>query len=109
MKEMINSLINELKKEIEKEKINNKEDLLKRALTEIKFFQHERFIHLIVTFFVGISAIVSLGFSVVTENIGLLLLFIVLFILFIPYIFYYYYLENSIQLLYKLYLEVKEK
>ena len=75
MKEMINSLINELKKEIEKEKINNKEELLKRALTEIKFFQHERFIHLIVTFFVGISAIVSLGFSVVTENIGLLLLY----------------------------------
>lgn len=71
--------------------------------TKIEFFQHERLVHLIVTFFVGISAINLLIGFIITENIGLGILFFITILLFIPYIFHYYYLENGIQKLYKIY------
>jgi len=71
--------------------------------TKIEFFQHERLVHLIVTFFVGISSIILLIGFIITENIGLGILFFITLLLFIPYVFHYYYLENGIQKLYKTY------
>ena len=95
-------------KEIEKEIENNsitKEDLL----IKIKFLQHERLIHFLVTFFTGLSTIMFLLGSLYIENIFLLILFLITLLLFIPYIFYYYYLENSIHKLYLIYFTLKEK
>lgn len=84
---------------------HNDKDKLK---TKIEFFQHERLVHLIVTFFVGISSINLLIGFIITENIGLGILFFTTLLLFIPYIFHYYYLENGIQKLYDLYFKIKE-
>lgn len=94
---------------IEKKDIKNKEELLDEILTQIKFFQHERLIHLIVTFFEGIGTILFLGFGLITNNVGMFLLFFVGIVLFFPYILHYYYLENGTQSLYKKYFKIKEK
>lgn len=93
----------ELKKCLE-EKHTNKE-LLK---TKIEFFQHERLIHLIVTFFTGIATILFLLGFIITEELLLVLLFIISFLLFVPYIFHYYYLENGIQKLYQIYYKLEK-
>ena len=83
-------------------------DLPEEVLQEIEFFQHERFVHLVVTFFTGISCIILLIATQFTDNIGILLLFFLTLLLFIPYIFHYYYLENGVQRLYELYREIKK-
>ena len=82
----------------EKEKIN---------INYIIFFQHERLVHLIVTFFVGIAMVLFFIGFLITENILVFVLFILLLCLFIPYIFHYYYLENNVQKLYDYYLQNK--
>ena len=83
----------------------NKDELI----IVIKFFQHERLVHLIVTFFVGIAAILFLISFLLLENIYLFILFLITLCLFIPYIFHYYYLENGTQKLYDLYLKSNSK
>ena len=90
--------IEEYIKEAETKKVT-KEDML----NHISFYQHERLIHLIVTVFVGISAILFFLAMIYFERLELIVIFAVLLLLFIPYIIHYYFLENSIQKLYILY------
>ena len=73
----------------------------------ILFFQHERLVHLIVTFFVGIVMSVFFVGFLLTQNILVFGIFVLLLCLFIPYIFHYYYLENNVQKLYDYYLQNK--
>lgn len=73
----------------------------------IIFFQHERLVHLIVTFFVGVVMSVFFVGFLLTQNILVFILFCLLLCLFTPYIFYYYYLENNVQKLYDYYLKNK--
>lgn len=73
----------------------------------ILFFQHERLVHLIVTFFVGIAMVLFFVGFVITSNLLIFVLFALLLCLFIPYIFHYYYLENNVQKLYDYYLQSK--
>ena len=87
---------------------NSKNIDKKELLTNIKFFQHERLIHLIVTVFVGLATLIFLGLGLITELISLLILSVITLILFAFYIVYYYFLENSVQELYKYYWD-KEK
>ena len=82
-------------------------ELAEEVYTWILFFQHERLVHLIVTFFSGIGTILFLFGFLTFENIPILLLFLVTLCLFIPYIFHYYYLENGVQKLYDLYFDIK--
>ena len=109
MKESLKEYNEYLDKVIESKKVDNKEDLLEEILIQIKFFQHERLVHLIVTFMTALATILFLFFSVLLESIGMTLLFIITFCLFVPYIFHYYYLENGVQALYKKYFQIKEK
>ena len=73
----------------------------------IIFFQHERLVHLIVTFFVGIAMVLYFVGFVISENILVFIIFILLLCLFVPYIFHYYYLENNVQKLYDYYFKSK--
>ncbi len=109
MKESLKQYNEYLDKVIAGKKVDKKEELLEEILIQIKFFQHERLVHLIVTFMTGLCAVLFLAFSVLLESIGMTLLFLITFCLFIPYIFHYYYLENGVQALYKKYFQVKEK
>lgn len=104
MKVKLKDYIKELenKKEFKKEEV---EDLL----TWISFFQHERLVHLIVTFFTGVSLILFLIAAVAFNSISFILLFVVSLCLFIPYILHYYYLENGVQRLYDIYFEAEKK
>ena len=107
MKIKLDQYINDLSKKIDNNKIDKNLD--EEVYKVICFFQHERLVHLIVTFFTGISTILFLlGFLAFT-NLLLLLLFVITMLLFIPYIFHYYYLENGVQKLYDLYLEIYRK
>jgi len=106
MKQKLKDYITELEEKIEKKKIDK--SLEEEVLTKIKFFQHERFVHLIVTFFTGISCVLFLLGFIALEQIGLLFLFILTLCLFIPYILHYYTLENGVQRLYDIYFEIKK-
>ena len=74
--------------------------LMKRHMDEIMFFQHERFIHLIVMFLFEISAIIIFLAAVINFQISLIVLFVAFLILLIPYIKHYFLLENSVQKMY---------
>lgn len=106
MKLKLNNYISELEDKLKNNKIDK--DLDEEVLTTIGFFQHERFVHLLVTVFVGISCILFLLGTLQFGIIGLFLLFLITLLLFIPYIFHYYYLENGTQKLYDLYFVIKK-
>ena len=72
---------------------------------QIGIFQHERLIHLIVTVFVGILAIILLIGVLSIGNIYLFALSLLLIILEGAYLWHYYLLENKLQELEMLYLE----
>ena len=80
MKNSLQEYNNYLDEVIEKD-IKDK-DILDEILTQIKFFQHERLVHLIVTFFVGIAAILFLGFALLLDNITMIILFFLCILLF---------------------------
>lgn len=109
MKHDLKEYIEQIDNILKKDKIINKEQVLKNHLTQIQFFQHERLIHLIVTVFVGILAILFLLFALLLNNIMLFVLFGITFILFIPYILHYYFLENGVQKLYHQYWNLENK
>lgn len=107
MKIKLKDYIQELEQKCKEKEIDK--TLPEDVLTWIQFFQHERLVHLIVTFFTGIGTILFLLGALILENMALLLLFLITLCLFIPYIFHYYYLENGTQKLYDLYFELKKK
>ncbi|MBQ3307390.1 MAG: hypothetical protein IJG68_04265 [Bacilli bacterium] len=89
-----------------------KEDTIDTSLllTRIQFYQHERLVHFLVTFFVGLCCVLFLLGFLFLENVFLCILFLLTMCLFIPYIFYYYSLENGVQKLYDIYInEMKKK
>ena len=108
MKERILNYVQETDKIIENSEKITKEKL-DYHLIQIKQFQHERLIHLIVTVFVGIIAILFLLFGLLEENVGLLIAFLGLICLFIPYILHYYLLENNVQKMYYQYDKLIQK
>lgn len=109
MKNNIENYMKELDIILNKKQIKKREQVLESVLTKITFFQHERLVHLIVTCFIGIIAIICLGLAILFENLGFIILFILMFILFIPYICHYYYLENYVQKLYNYYDKLENK
>lgn len=84
-------------------------ELLRREiLVQIRFFQHERLIHLIVTVAFGILTMLSLlGIFIAGDSkIPMVVLLAFFLILLIPYIRHYYILENGVQKLYEYYDEI---
>ncbi len=98
-----------VRKYIDEEMQSAPEERTRKVLAEfekkISFFQHERLIHLIVTFFfalfllIEIYALFTLPFSYAPVCGVLVLLF---FVLVVAYVFHYYFLENSVQQMYKM-------
>ena len=72
-------------------------------LTQIRFFQHERLIHLIVTVLFALMTTSVVVGLVSSSNIWLAILLIPLLILLFPYINHYYLLENEVQKMYAQY------
>ena len=93
---------------LEKEDFDFKQ-LLDYHSEKIKFFQHERFIHLIVTVLFAIATVMTILAIVIWQNITLIPLAVLLLVLLIPYIKHYFFLENTVQALYKDYDKIYEK
>ena len=84
----------------------NIQALKKELLTEIQFWQHERLIHLLVTFLFALVTVAVFIVFIVSELISMLILLAALLVLLIPYIRHYYILENGVQTLYVFYEEL---
>ena len=91
------------------EPIEDPEGFKTELLREIGFWQHERLIHLLVTFLFALLTMMVLLVLVFTASIPLLMLFVMLMVLLVPYIKHYYILENGVQTLYVLYEEITRR
>lgn len=104
MKEHISNIDNIIKEG----KAKNLDSIIEDHLIKIKFFQHERLIHFLVTMLFAIMFLMVFLFSLNNMSIGIFLLDLLLLALLVPYIFHYYYLENSVQYMYVQYDKLKE-
>ncbi len=86
----------------------NVEDVIENHLTQIRFFQHERLIHLLVTLAFAFFTLISVYAAVVKSYMYLLAVAGGFLILLIPYIAHYFILENETQKLYKQYDELEK-
>lgn len=96
MKKYLQDYIKETDKKIKEGKANKQEHL-----TKIQFFQHERLVHLIVTFFYALFDLMT--FALININILYILVSIILTIFLLFYVKHYFDLENGVQYLYKQY------
>lgn len=84
-------------------------------LVQVGFFQHERLIHLIVTVFFALFAVLSVGMAFLLMALGVegagnwLLVVVAFLVLLIPYVRHYYILENEVQKMYRQYDEIVAK
>lgn len=83
--------------------------VLEEHLVQVGFFQHERFVHLLVTVTFALMEIISVAMFLITENITVIALCIGCFVLLVPYISHYYLLENETQKMYTQYDKILEK
>ena len=90
----------------ESEKIDSKskmQTLYSQLQIQIGYMQHERLIHLLVTLFFALFALIIFAVALLnSENILLWCEFILLVVLLVPYIFHYRLLENGVQKLYQI-------
>jgi len=90
-------------------------ELARYHRTRVQEFQHERLIHLLVTFFFAGLFLASLAAFLATAAMGLAmncllgLLALILFVLELAYIRHYYRLENGVQRLYELTVMIDDK
>ncbi len=91
------------------EEIEDIDSFKLELMREIQFWQHERFIHLIVTVLFALLTMMVLLTLVFNASIPLFLLFVMLLVLLVPYIKHYYILENGVQTLYVMYEEISRR
>lgn len=104
MREYLKDYIKSIDNIIDSKKVSN--TIIDDHLIKISFFQHERFIHLIVTLTYALLFILSLALISVYLLFGIVSFIFLCFL--IPYIYHYFYLENGVQYLYKQYDKLKE-
>jgi cell division protein FtsW (lipid II flippase) len=102
--------IKNLLSKIKTHPISTKELLALRTLhhKRLRFMQHERLIHLIVTFFIALFLLLALGFSMVVKTWTGLSLSIIMLVLVSAYLIHYFHLENGVQRWYKISDEIDE-
>lgn len=81
----------------------DRDKVLKDFLIQIKFFQHERLIHLIVTVTFAVISIVSVLFNYILESLILLIFIMGMLVMLFFYIRHYFLLERGVQKLYTFY------
>lgn len=77
-----------------------------RHLEEMKYFEHERLVHLLVTLAFAIMTVFSVGVIVVSGAVYFAALTGLLLLLLIPYVNHYYLLENNVQKMHDQYVEM---
>ena len=90
----------------ENKKVDYKK-LKEEHLIKIKFFQHERLIHLIVTLFYALFTFIVFSFIKIFLPFIFIALILLIFLIF--YVVHYFRLENGVQYLYKQYDLINER
>lgn len=90
----------------ENKKVDYKK-LKEEHLIKIKFFQHERLIHLIVTLFYALFTFIVFSFIKIFLPFIFIALILLVFLIF--YVVHYFRLENGVQYLYKQYDLINER
>lgn len=85
------------------------EEEIKKHLVQIKFFAHERFIHLIVTVLFAIMTVLVFLYLLGHFELSILALLAAIMVLLIPYIKHYFLMENSVQYMFEQYDKMMEK
>ena len=88
------------------EALENVPEIKKELLSEIEFWQHERFVHLIVMFLFAVLTMAVFMVFIFAPTIPMAILFVALLVLLVPYIKHYFVLENGVQTLYVMYEEI---
>ncbi len=109
MKAYMKDTMNSIRKYIDEEMQSAPEEKTRKVLaefeTKIAYFQHERLIHLIVTFFFALFLLMEI-YALFTLPVAYSLICGILVLLFfalvVAYVFHYYFLENSVQQMYKM-------
>ena len=109
MKKYVLVTINNVRSFIENDMESSSDEKIAKILAELEkkiaFYQHERLIHLIVTFFFALFLLLEIFFAAMLPCEYALfsaLLVVIFFCMTVAYVFHYYFLENSVQELYKL-------
>lgn len=87
----------------------NWNDLKKRHERVIRYMQHERLIHLMVTLAFGVFLLLAMTIAFIKPFLQVIILASLFFILLVPYVIHYFFLENTIQRWYTLMDEIDEK
>ena len=106
MKKYLELYIKEIEKKIQNKITQNDIDEL---LNKIKFFSHERLIHLLVTLSFALFSLILTVVCINKVNTLLIVVCLVLYIMLFFYIIHYFFLENGVQYLYKLYDQMIKK
>ncbi len=85
------------------------EAVLEDLVLQIRFFEHERLVHLLVTLFFALLFVIGILFFYAFPALPILALAVAFLALLVPYIRHYYILENGTQKLYSLYDELNRK
>lgn len=109
MKKYLSQYREYIKGLLEQNEVADKEKVLSYHKSQIVFFQHERFIHLIITLFFSLILIASVISAYLTSSVLLTILSALLLCLVVPYIMHYYFLENNVQGLYDDYNRLYDK
>ena len=99
MKEYMSNYIREIDNYINNNKYNDIDDIIRIHLRKIKFFQHERFIHLVVTLFYALFSFLFTAAIILSKM--FIIVAVILYVFLIFYIFHYFFLENGVQYMYK--------
>ncbi len=99
MREYLGDYVKEIDELIKKGKVTKQD--IEKHLIKIKFFQHERLIHLIVTCLYAVMILLSIYIMNFIPMFGLIICIFLIFIIF--YVRHYFFLENNVQYLYKQY------
>ena len=105
MKQYIKEYVKKIDDLLKEDKIDK--NILNEHLLKIKYFQHERLIHLIVTCFYAIFNICFIALSFLNPLFIIITMILLTFL--ICYVLHYFFLENSVQYMYKQYDEMKSK
>ena len=100
---MVDYLSQHLKEIGQKMKVKTNQNwkvVLENHREAIRFMQHERLIHLLVTLSFGIMFIIVMIFTLIYPKMILLVIDGLLLLLLVPYIFHYFKLENGVQKMY---------
>ena len=85
------------------------EKTMEYHLQQIEIFQHERFVHLLVTVLVALLTFMALMVYIIADFIPMIALVILFLVLLVPYIKHYWVMENETQKLYYQYDEIFER